>query len=50
MRLQEFPSALPRRQEFIEALIENEALIEKIADGLAACNLDGELILFNHAT
>ena len=44
MRLQEFPSALPKRQEFIEALIEN------IVDGLAACNLDGEIVLFNQAT
>jgi PAS domain S-box-containing protein len=44
MRLQQFPFALPGRQEFLEALIEN------IIDGLAACNLDGELVLFNQAT
>lgn len=44
MRPQQFPSALPGGQEFLEALIEN------IVDGLAACNLDGELVLFNQAT
>lgn len=44
MILQQFPSALLGRQEFLEALIEN------IVDGLAACNLDGELVLFNQAT
>ena len=44
MRPQQFPSALPGGQEFLEALIEN------IVDGLAACNLDGDLVLFNQAT
>lgn len=44
MRLQKFPSALPGGQRFLEAVIEN------IVDGLAACDLNGELVLFNHAT
>lgn len=44
MTSQKFPSALPGGQKFLEALIEN------IVDGLAACNLNGELVLFNQAT
>ena len=44
IKQQKFPSDIPEKQEFLEALIEN------IVDGLAACNLNGELILFNQAT
>ena len=44
MKQQKFPSDIPERQEFFEALIEN------IVDGVAACNLNGELVLFNQAT
>ena len=44
MRQQQLSSDLPREQEFLEALVEN------IVDGLAACNLNGELVLFNQAT
>ena len=44
MKQQKFPSDIPERQEFFEALIEN------IVDGVAACNLHGELVLFNQAT
>jgi PAS domain S-box-containing protein len=44
MSSQKFPSALPGGQDFLEAVIEN------IVDGLAACDLNGELVLFNQAT
>ena len=44
MTPQQFPSALPGGQEFLEALIEN------IVDGVAACDLNGDLVLFNQAT
>ena len=44
MKPQQFPSALPGGQEFLEALIEN------IVDGVAACDVDGYLVLFNQAT
>ena len=44
MGQQQSVSDIPKEQEFLEALIEN------IVDGLAACNLNGELVLFNQAT
>ena len=44
MSSKKFPSALPGGQNFLEAVIEN------IVDGLAACDLNGELVLFNQAT
>lgn len=44
MSSQKFPSALPGGQDFLEAVIDN------IVDGLAACDLNGELVLFNQAT
>ena len=44
IKQQKNSSNLPGIQEFLEAIIEN------IVDGLAACNLNGELVLFNKAT